>query len=100
MLCVSGVLRFRADDVSLVRDEVARVMAKSREDAGCIEYWWAHDLEDPGAFRFFECWESRESFDAHRSQPFEGEFAERVLPRLTGVEAHEHEVTDRRRATG
>ena len=100
MIAVSGVLRFRAEDVAFVRDEVTRIMVDSRQDVGCIEYWWAEDLEEPGAFRFFECWDSPASFHAHRAQPFEGEFAERVLPRLVGVEAHEYEVSDRRLATG
>ena len=100
MLVVSGVLRFTEVDVPMVRDEVIGILEKSRRDAGCVEYWWAADLEDPGAFRFFECWESQEAFEAHRNQPFEGAFAERVLPRLIGVEAYHYDVDGRRPATG
>ena len=43
------------------------------------------DLADRGSFRFFECWESVEAFDAHRAAPYEEEFTQRYLTRLAGA---------------
>jgi len=100
MLVVSGVLNFRAEDVDLVREAVGGIMERSRQDKGCIEYWWAEDLESAGSFRFFECWESEADFDAHVNQPYEHDFNNNIVSRITGAKAHRCMLTDRVRAVG
>jgi quinol monooxygenase YgiN len=99
MLAIAGLLRFPPE----ARDEMvvvlARLAERTRQDAGCIEYWWSEELSDPGAFRFFEAWESEETFAAHRDAPYEHEFNDRYLPRLIGADARQYEVTDHRSLT-
>ena len=100
MLAISGLLRFPSD----ARDEIGGVLVllaeRTRQDAGCIEYWWSEELSDPGAFRFFEAWESEETFAAHRDAPYEHDFNDQYLPRLIGAEAHQYTVTDHTSLTG
>jgi quinol monooxygenase YgiN len=100
MLAISGLLRFPPD----ARDEMVGVLGqlaeRTRQDAGCIEYWWSEDLSEPGAFRFFEAWESEETFVAHRDAPYEHDFNDRYLPRLIGADARQYTVTDVRSLTG
>jgi len=100
MLAISGLLRFPLD----ARDEMVGVLTqlaeRTRQDAGCIEYWWSEDLSEPGAFRFFEAWESEETFAVHRDAPYEHDFNDRYLPCLVGADAREYTVTDVRRLTG
>jgi quinol monooxygenase YgiN len=55
---------------------------------GCMEYWWAEDIDEPNTFRFFECWESQEAFETHIAAPHEKAFGERNLSRITGATAH------------
>src|SRR5260370_35190413 len=94
MLAISGLLRFPPD----ARDELKGVLVglaeRTRQDAGCVEYWWSEDLTEPGAFRFFEAWESEEAFAAHRDASYEHEFNDRYLTRIAGADARQHPVTD------
>ncbi len=67
---------------------VKAVAARSREDQGCVDYWWSEDLEQPCRFRFFECWESEEAFSAHQAQPYEHDFMTDHVSRIVGADAH------------
>ena len=87
MLIIEGSLSFEAKDRQDVIASLLEVTELSRNDAGCVEYWWAEDLEQPNTFRFFECWESQEAFDAHIVQPHEAAFGERNLHRMVGATA-------------
>lgn len=99
MMLLSGWLQYRPEDRDEVVAGLKEVTRRSREDPGCVDYWWAEDLEQANTFHFFECWESAELFEAHRTQPYEEEFNERfVNGRITAVEAWGYTVSDRRSA--
>lgn len=87
MLIIEGSLSFKAEDRDDVLASLREVTVSSRQDAGCVEYWWAEDVEAPNTFRFFECWESQELFDRHVEAPHEKAFGERNLTRLVGATA-------------
>jgi quinol monooxygenase YgiN len=93
MIVIAGSLRFDPADRADVLASLAEVTEASRRDAGCVEYWWAEDLEAPNTFRFFECWETAELFDAHLAQPHEAAFGARNLSRLTGATASQFEAS-------
>jgi quinol monooxygenase YgiN len=93
MIIVAGTMTFDAADRTDVLASLAEVTSASRGDAGCVEYWWAEDLEHPNTFCFYECWESKELLDAHLAQPHEAAFAERNLGRMTGATASLFEAT-------
>ena len=96
MVLLSGYLEYRLAERDEVVAGLVEVSRRSREDPGCIDYWWAEDLETPGRFRFFECWESEEEFLAHRDQPYEHEFMDRfVNGRSTGADAGSYATTGR-----
>jgi quinol monooxygenase YgiN len=100
MLAIAGLLRFPPE----ARDEMVAVLTRlaerTRQDDGCLAYWWAEDLTDRGSFRFFEAWESEETFAAHRNAPYEHEFNDQYLSRVVGAEAHQYTVTDVTSLTG
>jgi quinol monooxygenase YgiN len=100
MLVISGVLRFPAELREEIVPRLIEVAERSRKDTGCVDYSWSEALDEPGAFHFFECWESEETFQAHISAPYELEFNESVVARITGASAHRYEVTERRSITG
>jgi quinol monooxygenase YgiN len=101
VVVICGYLEYRPDDRDEVLAGLIEVGRRSREDAGCIDYWWAEDLETPGRFRFFECWDSQEHFQAHRDQPYEQEFMDRfVNGRITGADAWFYTETGRSSAVG
>ncbi len=93
MLIIAGSLSFSAADREDVLASLAEVTTASRRDQGCIEYWWAEDVDERDTFRFFECWESQESFDAHVAAPHEIAFGKRNLSRITGATAQIYSAT-------
>ncbi len=90
MLIIEGSLTFREEDRDQVVAGLIDITAWSRADAGCVNYWWAEDLEARNTFHFFECWESQETFDAHITAPHEIAFGERYLPLITAATASEY----------
>ena len=87
MIIIAGSLSFAPEDRDDVLASLSEITELSRRDAGCIEYWWAEDVDEPNTFRFFECWESQERFDAHIDAPHEHAFGARNLSRITGATA-------------
>ena len=99
VILLSGFLDYRPEDRDEVVAALVEVSKRSQADHGCVDYWWAEDLETPGRFRFFECWESEEQFAAHRSQPYETDFMERyVNGRAIGADALAYDPSTRRSA--
>ena len=99
VILISGFLDYRPEERDEVIAGLVEVSKRSQADPGCVDYWWAADLETPGRFRFFECWESEEQFAAHRGQPYEVEFMERyVNGRAIGADASAYDPSARRSA--
>ena len=94
MIIIAGSLSFDPSDRDDVLASLQEVTACSRSDEGCIEYTWAEDIESPNVFRFFECWESQEHFDAHLAAPHEEAFSERNMRRITGATAQIYSATE------
>jgi len=101
MILLSGYLEYRPDERDDVVAGLVEVARRSREDPGCIDYWWAEDLVTPGRFRFLECWETEAEFAAHRDQPYEHEFMARFVDnRVIGADAWSYATTGRTSAMG
>ncbi len=100
MHALSGYLEFPADQRGRTLVALREVCERSRNDPGCVDYWWAEDVDVPNRFRFFECWESVEAFDAHQAQPYEATFMEEHVSRITGFDAHVLDIAGRRPALG
>jgi len=94
------MLEFKPEDRQHVAERLKEIVRRSREDPGCVEYWWSEDIETANAFRFLECWESQELMDAHVAQPHTEEFMAECVSRIVGAKAHVYEVSERRSATG
>ena len=100
MHALSGYLDFPPEERAGTVAALVAVTARSRADAGCVDYWWSEDLDQSCRFRFFECWESEEAFDAHQAQPYEHEFMTEHVSRIVGADAHVLAISSRRSVTG
>jgi quinol monooxygenase YgiN len=100
MHALTGYLDFRPEERDVTIEALRQVAARSRTDAGCVEYWWSEDVEHPSRFRFFECWESEAAFEAHQNQPYEHEFMTDHVSRIVGADAHVHTISARRPVGG
>jgi quinol monooxygenase YgiN len=100
MIVTAGMLQFKPEDRQDVLAGLKEVVRLSRQDPGCIDYWWSEDIETPDAFRFLECWETQEAMDAHMAQPHTENFMKDCVSRIIGVDAYAYQVSDRQSATG
>jgi quinol monooxygenase YgiN len=100
MHALAGYLEFRPDEREQTLAALREVTARSRADSGCVDYWWAEDVEHPCRFRFFECWESEEAFNDHQGQPYEHDFMTEHVARIVGADAHVLQITDRSSVMG
>ena len=100
MHALSGYLEFPEDQRQQTLDALRDVGDRSRNDPGCVDYWWAEDVDVPNRFRFFECWDSVDAFEAHQAQPYETAFMAEHVSRITGFDAHVLDVAERRPALG
>ena len=49
--------------------ELARLVAPTLVEPGCLQYDFHRDLEDPGNFLFFENWATKDQWLAHMESP-------------------------------
>lgn len=69
MILVAGTFRLPVDILPAAREAMARVIAASRAEPGCLAYAYAEDVIEPGLFRVSEAWTSREALAAHFETP-------------------------------
>ena len=65
MIVISGEFRIPLQHTSDALAAMARIIAASRAEPGCLTYSYAEDVLEPGLFRVSEAWESREALSAH-----------------------------------
>jgi quinol monooxygenase YgiN len=61
MIVVTGEFRFAEGRDGDVRAAMIDMMNETAKEAGCLHYRFYRDVENPGAYRVYEEWES----DAH-----------------------------------
>jgi len=69
VIVVSGRFRLPPGRIAEARPAMARVIAASLAEPGCRAYCYAEDVTEPGLFRVYEEWDSREALDAHFQAP-------------------------------
>jgi quinol monooxygenase YgiN len=100
MHALTGYLDFPPEQREETVAALRAVSERSRRDPGCVDYWWSEDVDRPSRFRFFECWETEEAFDAHQAQPYELEFMTDHVSRIFGADAHVLDIAGRRSVAG
>jgi len=68
-LTIVADIQANTEQVQLVRAELEKLIAITREEAGCIQYDLHRDNADPAHFLFYETWESRELWQTHMNAP-------------------------------
>ncbi len=65
MLLIVGTIRIAPERLAEARPAMRKVIAASRKEAGCLEYAYAEDIQDPGLIHITERWVSQAAFDDH-----------------------------------
>jgi len=69
VIVVEGSFRLPVENLAQARDAMARVVAASRDEPGCLAYAYAEDLLEPGLIRVSEAWVSGEVLARHLEAP-------------------------------
>ena len=68
-LTIIARFRAKAGQESRLRQELQRLLAPTRAEAGCISYDLHQSQSDPALFVFYENWASQAALDAHFQTP-------------------------------
>ena len=68
---ITTIARLKAKPGAEARLEEAlkSLIEPTRAESGCIDYTMHRDLEEPGAYYFYDNWRSQEDLDAHFEMP-------------------------------
>lgn len=64
-LVILGTFRVLPDRLAAARPVMARMIAASRAEDGCLDYAYAEDIGTPGLIRVSEAWRDRASLARH-----------------------------------
>jgi quinol monooxygenase YgiN len=74
MIVVNAVVRSRQEDILALQHAISVMEVASRAEAGCDDYTFSVELNDPNALRITEKWHSVEALKAHMETPHMAEF--------------------------
>ncbi len=64
-------------------EEIARgLLTPTRQEPGCIDYYFHVNSKTPNEFFFYENWIDQESLDKHANMPYIKEFQKAIAPLL------------------
>ena len=69
MIVVAGTFRLPEANRDRAAAVMARMIAASRAEDGCLDYNYAFDVLDPGLVRVFEVWRDQAALDRHLAMP-------------------------------
>ena len=65
MLLIVGTVRLPSHKLAAARPVMKQMVEASRLEPGCIEYFYAEDLFEPGLIHVKELWNSQQALDRH-----------------------------------
>ena len=74
MVIVMGTVKLAADKLDGARPAMAKMVAASRAEAGCIAYAYAQDVLDPETIHVAEQWRDRAALTEHFTTPHMAEW--------------------------
>jgi quinol monooxygenase YgiN len=81
-LTVVARVRSKGGQEARLRQELQRLVAPTRAEAGCLRYDLHESTTQPGWFLLYETWKSQADLDAHFQTPYLKAFFQ-MAPELT-----------------
>ena len=83
LLTVIARVRAKDGQQNRLRQELQRLVAPTRAEAGCVSYDLHESKSEPGRFMFYEVWKSDAGLEAHFQTPHMLAIS-KLLPELLG----------------
>jgi quinol monooxygenase YgiN len=68
-LTIVARIKAKSGQEKALAAELAKLVAPTLVEEGCLQYDFHRDLEDPGNFLFFENWATKDQWLAHMESP-------------------------------
>lgn len=95
MIVVNVVIDSSAQDIDAMKSAIATMEEHSRAEAGCGDYTFSVELNDPNRLRVTERWESMEALQAHMASAHMGAFQAAIAKNPPqGMQMHFYEATE------
>ncbi len=95
MIIVNGRIETTAEAIAAVKDAVAIMETASRAEAGCHDYTFSVELNDPNVIRITESWEDMAALETHFGTPHMAAFQKVMAANPpTSAKVHFYEATE------
>ncbi len=95
MIVVNAVIKANEATIAAMKAAIATMESASRAEAGCHDYTFSVELNDPNVLRITEKWDSMDDLKAHFGMPHMADFqAAMAANPPEAVEAKFYEVTE------
>ena len=74
MIVVNAVIETTAENIAAMKEAIAIMEKKSQAEAGCHDYTFSVELNNPDVIRITEKWETMEALAAHFQEPHMADF--------------------------
>ena len=74
MIVVNAIIESTAENIAAMQSAIASMETASRAEAGCRDYTFSVELNNPDVLRITEKWDSMEALAAHFAMPHMADF--------------------------
>jgi quinol monooxygenase YgiN len=92
MIVVNAIIESTEHSIAALKAAVADMENASRLEAGCLDYTFSVELNNPNVLRITERWETLEALKAHFTVPHMAQFQEGIAahpPKSTEIKIYE-----------
>jgi quinol monooxygenase YgiN len=92
MIVVNAIVQSSREDIVAMQGTITTMETASRAEAGCLDYTFSVELNDPTVLRITEKWESLDALKAHFQTQHMADFQEKmgeVPPRSLEITIYE-----------
>lgn len=95
MIVVNARIDIDPQNIEALKPAIAAMEEASRAEAGCEEYTFSVDLNDPSVLRVTERWKDSEALDLHMASEHMAQFRTAMASHPPkGLNAHFYEATE------
>ena len=78
MIVVNAILTTTPENIAAAQEAIGVMEQASRAEAGCDDYTFSVELNNPGVMRITEKWHSIEALHEHMARPHMAEFQKAI----------------------
>lgn len=95
MIVVNAKIEATEETIAAMKDAIAIMEQKSQAEAGCHDYTFSVELNNPNVLRITEKWESMADLEAHFQEPHMADFQQAMAANPPkSVEANFYEASE------